>query len=58
MRRTVLVLLAMTLPVAGVVAALFLPGIAPPRSVTDSGRTINEIYWVTFALAAMVFILV
>ena len=58
MRRTVLVLLALALPVAGVVAALFLPGIAPPRTVTDSGRTIHEVYWVVFAIAALVFILV
>jgi len=58
MRRTVLVLLALALPAAGVVAALFLPGIAPPRTVTDSGRTIHEVYWVAFALAAMVFILI
>ena len=58
MRRTVLVLLALALPVAGVAAALFLPGIAPPRGVSDSGRTINEIYWVVFALAALVFILI
>lgn len=58
MPRTVLVFLALALPAAAVVAALFLPGIAPPRTVTDSGRTIHEIYWVTFALAALVFILV
>ena len=58
MRRTVLVLLALALPVAGVLVALFLPGIAPPRGVTESGRTINEIYWVVFGLAALVFILI
>ncbi len=58
MRRTVLVLVALALPVAGVVAALFLPGIAPPRGVSESGRTINEIYWVVFALAALVFVLI
>ena len=58
MRRTVFVLLALALPAAGVVAALFLPGIAPPRTVTNSGRTIHEIYWVAFGLAALVFVLV
>lgn len=58
MRRTVLVSVALALPVAAVVAALFLPGIAPPPSATESGTTINEIYWVTFALAAIVFVLI
>jgi cytochrome c oxidase subunit II len=58
MRRTALVLLALALPAAGVVAALFLPGIGPPRTVTDSGRTIHEVYWVVFALAAIVFVLI
>jgi cytochrome c oxidase subunit II len=34
------------------------PGASPPDSATDSGDTINRLYWVVYALAAGVFILV
>jgi cytochrome c oxidase subunit II len=34
------------------------PGASPPDSVTESGDTINRVYWVVYALAAGVFILV
>ncbi|MDQ3866156.1 MAG: cytochrome c oxidase subunit II [Actinomycetota bacterium] len=33
-----------------------LPGASTPASATDSGDAINEIYWVVFVLAAIVFI--
>jgi cytochrome c oxidase subunit 2 len=56
--RVVLALLAATVPVAALLVALTLPGIAPPRTITDSGQTIYEIYWVVFGLAAFVFVLV
>jgi cytochrome c oxidase subunit 2 len=33
-------------------------GAAPPRSATDSGEAINQVYWVVFAACALVFVLV
>ncbi len=33
-----------------------LPGATTPDSVTDSGDTINHIYWVVFGIAAVVFV--
>jgi cytochrome c oxidase subunit 2 len=33
-------------------------GIAPPDSSTDSGDAINQVYWVVFAAAAVVFIVI
>ncbi len=56
--RVVLALLAAALPVAAVLVALMLPGIAPYEGATDTGKTIHEIYWVVYALAAFVFVLV
>jgi cytochrome c oxidase subunit II len=35
-----------------------IPGASPPDAVTESGDAINRIYWVVYALAAVVFILV
>ena len=32
------------------------PGAAPPDSITDSGDTINRVYWVVFIMAAIVFL--
>src|ERR1044072_9465608 len=31
-----------------------IPGAAPPDSITDSGDTINRVYWVVFVMAAIV----
>jgi cytochrome c oxidase subunit II len=40
-------------------AALAVPGgLGPPDPKTPSGETINEIYWVVFAICAVVFVLV
>lgn len=40
-------------------AALAAPGgLGPPDATTSSGETINEIYWVVFAVCALVFVLV
>jgi cytochrome c oxidase subunit 2 len=40
-------------------AALGAPGgIGPPNTATPEGDTINEIYWVVFAICAVVFVLV
>jgi cytochrome c oxidase subunit 2 len=40
-------------------AALAAPGgIGPPGAQTDSGETINEIYWAVFAVCAVVFVAV
>ena len=60
--RVVLVLLALfavvvlasplTFGIAGV------PGASPPDAVTGSGNAINRVYWVVYALAAGVFILI
>ena len=35
-----------------------IPGAAPPDSITDSGDTINTVYWVVFVMAAVVFLLI
>ncbi len=35
-----------------------IPGVSPPDAITDSGDTINRVYWVIYALAAIVFIVV
>jgi cytochrome c oxidase subunit 2 len=56
--RVVLALLAAVLPVAAVLIALSLPGVAPPSGATDSGRAIYQLYWVVFAITAIVFVLV
>ncbi len=57
--RVVLVLLALVVPVAGVLVAFaFLPGAAPPDSATNSGDAINQVYWVVLGMAAVVFVLV
>jgi cytochrome c oxidase subunit II len=39
-------------------AALAQGGLGPPDPKTPSGETINEIYWVVFAICAVVFVLV
>jgi len=56
--RVVLALLAATLPVAAVLVALSLPGVAPHTGATDSGQAINQLYWVVFSIVAIVFVLV
>jgi cytochrome c oxidase subunit 2 len=56
--RVLLALLAAAVPAAAVLLALLLPGVAPPRTVTDGGRTIHEVYWIVYGLAAFVFVLV
>jgi cytochrome c oxidase subunit II len=33
-------------------------GIAPPDSVTDSGSSINRLYWIIFGITAVIFLLV
>jgi cytochrome c oxidase subunit II len=35
-----------------------LPGASTPQSATDSGDAINQVYWVVFVLAAIVFLVV
>ena len=35
-----------------------IPGTAPPDSITDSGDTINLVYWVVFVMAAIVFVII
>ena len=35
-----------------------IPGASPPDAVTESGDAINQVYWVVYALAAAVFIVV
>jgi cytochrome c oxidase subunit 2 len=35
-----------------------IPGVAPPDSITDSGDTINRVYWVVFVMAAVVFLVI
>ena len=35
-----------------------LPGANPPDAITDSGDAINQVYWVVFALATVVFLIV
>ncbi|MEX2464280.1 MAG: cytochrome c oxidase subunit II [Gaiellaceae bacterium] len=44
--------------VSAATAAAAPGGIGPPDAVTESGDTINQIYWVVFALCAVVFVLV
>ncbi len=61
--RAVLAVLAVLAVVAVVVLALFLVlgtrgGTAPPDPATPSGQAIVHIYWVVFAIAAGVFLLV
>lgn len=35
-----------------------LPGTGPPDSITESGDAINQVYWVVFGLATVVFLIV
>lgn len=56
--RVVLALLALALPVAAVLVGLTLPGMAPYEGVTDSGRAIHQLYWVVWAITAVIFVLV
>jgi cytochrome c oxidase subunit 2 len=61
MPRRPLVALALAVVTALAVSAPALAapgGIGPPSPETDSGRAINEIYWVVFAVCAVVFVLV
>jgi cytochrome c oxidase subunit II len=59
-RRTLVALsLAVVFALACGGAALAAPGgIGPPGAETDSGETINEIYWAVFAVCAVVFVAV
>jgi cytochrome c oxidase subunit 2 len=56
--RVVLALLAAVVPVAAVLVVLMLPGVAPPEGATDSGQAIHSLYWIVFAITAIVFVLV
>jgi cytochrome c oxidase subunit II len=56
-RPLVALLLALVLPLAWAGAGLAAPGgIGPPAPHTDSGKTINELYWVVFTICAIVFV--
>jgi cytochrome c oxidase subunit II len=58
-RSLVALLLAVFLVLAWAVPAAAAPGgIGPPSPHTDAGKTINEIYWVVFAVCAVVFVAV
>jgi cytochrome c oxidase subunit 2 len=58
-RPLVALSLALVLALAWTAAALAAPGgIGPPTPQTDSGRAISQIYWVVFAICALVFLLV
>lgn len=60
MARTALALaLAAILALAGAAVAVGAPGgLSPPSPATPSGEAINQIYWVVFAVCAVVFVLV
>jgi cytochrome c oxidase subunit II len=59
-RRTVVVLsLALVLALVWAAAGLAAPGgIGPPAPRTDSGKAIDELYWVVFTICAIVFVAV
>src|SRR5947208_409491 len=58
-RPLVALSLALVLTLAWTGAALAAPGgIGPPTPETDSGRAISQIYWVVFAICAVVFVVV
>ena len=59
-RRPLVVLsLAVVLALAWASAALAAPGgIGPPTPETDTGRAISQLYWVVFAICAVVFVVV
>lgn len=50
--------LGVTLLVAAPAALAGNGGIAPPESATESGRSINELYWILIAVLGVIFILV
>ncbi len=57
--RVVLALLVLFAATLLVLPLTFgLPGASTPNSVTESGDAINQVYWVVFAVAAVVFLLV
>ena len=57
--RVVLALLVLFAATLLVLPLTFgLPGSSTPDSVTDSGDAINQVYWVVFAVAAIVFLVV
>ena len=51
-------LACLALALAPAALAQYRGGVAPPRSATDSGDAINEVYWVVFGACALVFVLV
>src|SRR5919108_6052566 len=58
-RRALAPALATMLALAGAPAAFAGPGgISPPSPTTPSGEAISQIYWVVFAVCAVVFVLV